>query len=170
MDSEAGGTKINKGPPSMAPQSMGPPPMGVPTQMDPQMQQMIQQQMAQEQLAQQHLAQQQMAQRQMGQMGQQQMGQMGQQQMGQMGQQVLPPSILKKSSYGKSSFSFESAGVKNAALVAVIFLLLNSKMIWKQIIQLPFMGRVEPSIIALVVNSILAGMAFYLLSNFLNKK
>jgi hypothetical protein len=50
----------------------------------------------------------------------------------------------------------------------VIFLLLNSKMVWKQIMLLPFMGGLDPSIVALVFNSVLAGLAFYLVSNFLN--
>jgi hypothetical protein len=79
--------------------------------------------------------------------------------------------ILKKSSFGKSSFgaAFESSTFKNAILVIAIFLLLNSKLIWKQIIQLPFMGSVEPSMIALIANAIIAGMAFYLISNFLMK-
>jgi hypothetical protein len=64
----------------------------------------------------------------------------------------------------------DSPTVKNAVLVVIIFFLLNSKIIWKQIIQFPFMGGVEPSIVALVVNAILAGMVFYLVSTFLMKK
>ena len=41
-------------------------------------------------------------------------------------------------------------------------------MIWKQIIKIPFMGSVEPSIVALIVNSILAGIVFYLVNNYMN--
>ena len=39
----------------------------------------------------------------------------------------------------------------------------------KQIIKLPMMGMVEPSIIALIVNSILAGIVFYIISIYLSK-
>jgi hypothetical protein len=42
-------------------------------------------------------------------------------------------------------------------------------MIWKIISKMPMMGTVEPSILALIVNSIIAGLAFYLLSSKLNK-
>jgi hypothetical protein len=49
-------------------------------------------------------------------------------------------------------------------LVACIFVLLNSKIIWTQIIKFPFMGNVEPSIVALLVNSVLAGVIFYIIS------
>ena len=159
---EEGGTKINrnKGPP---PQQMGPPPqmgqMGPPPQMGPQMGPQMDPREAQMMMEQQMLQ---------------------QQAMQQQGYQQPPPpnvnfgggrGILKKSSFGKSSFgaAFESSTFKNAILVIAIFLLLNSKLIWKQIIQLPFMGSVEPSIIALIVNAIIAGMAFYLISNFLMK-
>ena len=159
---EEGGTKINrnKGPP---PQQMGPPPqmgqMGPPPQMGqmgPQMDPREAQMMMEQQMLQQQVMQQQPQ-----------------------GFQQPPPNvnfgggrgILKKPSFGKSSFgaAFESSTFKNALLVTVIFLLLNSKLIWKQIIQLPFMGTVEPSMIALVENAIIAGMAFYLISNFLMK-
>ena len=40
-------------------------------------------------------------------------------------------------------------------------------MIWKQIIKLPMMGTVDPSILALIVNAILAGIIFYFINNFL---
>jgi len=158
---EEGGTKINrnKGPP---PQQMGPSPqMGPPPQMGPQMGQMGPQ----------------MDPREAQMMMEQQMLQ--QQAMQQQPQGFQQPNvnfgggrgILKKSSFGKSSFgaAFESSTFKNAVLVTVIFLLLNSKLIWKQIIQLPFMGSVEPSMIALIANAVIAGMAFYLISNFLMK-
>jgi hypothetical protein len=59
--------------------------------------------------------------------------------------------------------------MKNSLLVVVIFIVLNSKMIWKIISKMPMMGTVEPSILALIVNSIIAGIAFYLLSSKLNK-
>lgn len=56
---------------------------------------------------------------------------------------------------------------KYAILVSVIFILLNSKIIWKQILKLPLMGQVEPSIVALIVNSLLAGLVFYIASKYL---
>jgi len=75
-----------------------------------------------------------------------------------------------KSTFGMGNFSFNISEIKNALLVFLIFFVLNSKMVWKQIIKLPFMGSVEPSMIALVVNSILAGILFYVISNFFIKK
>jgi hypothetical protein len=92
----------------------------------------------------------------------------------QMGQAQQPPpqqfvpqadhgalkSILKKSSFGMGN------KMKYPIIVSIIFLLLNSKLVWRQIIQLPMMGGAEPSIIALVVNAVLAGIAFYFISKF----
>ncbi len=78
----------------------------------------------------------------------------------------VPPIKFKKSNFGASSdyVDFSSVTFKYAVIVACIFVLLNSKIIWKQIIQFPFMGGAEPSILALFVNSILAGIIFYILS------
>ena len=59
--------------------------------------------------------------------------------------------------------------VKYSFIVALIFIILNSKIIWKQITKLPFMGSVEPSIIALIVNSILAGIIYYIMTTFIVK-
>ena len=61
--------------------------------------------------------------------------------------------------------SGDESKLKQTILVIVIFVLLNSKLVWSQLLKLPFMGTVEPSIIALIVNSILAGLAFYILTN-----
>jgi len=89
-----------------------------------------------------------------------------QQQMGQQMAQPAPKSILKKTSkFGASNIDFDSVTFKNGLLVAVIFLLLNSKIIWTQIMKIPFMGSLEPSIVALVTNAILAGIIFYIISN-----
>jgi hypothetical protein len=86
----------------------------------------------------------------------------------------MPKSNFKrsggKSTFGMGNFSFNISEIKNALLVFLIFFILNSKMVWKQIIKLPFMGSVEPSMVALVVNSILAGILFYVISNFFIKK
>ena len=158
---DEGGTKINRN--NGSPPQMGmPPQQQMQQQMDPQEAQMMQQQMQQHQMMQQQMQQQQMQQQQIQQQPQ------GFQQQNAMG---APRGILKKSAFGKSTFdnAFDSTAFKYSILVIVIFLLLNSKMVWKQIMQFPFMGGVEPSIIALIVNSILAGMAFYLISTFLIK-
>jgi hypothetical protein len=81
-------------------------------------------------------------------------------------QETYPKGILKtKSAFG--NISMDSQNFKNSLLVVIIFLLLNSKIIWKQIIQLPMMGSVDPSIVALIVNSILAGIVYYFISNYL---
>jgi hypothetical protein len=53
---------------------------------------------------------------------------------------------------------------KKAILVFLIFILLNSKIIWSQILKIPFMGTVDPSIVALVVNSLLAAIIYYFIS------
>ena len=65
----------------------------------------------------------------------------------------------------KSTFSVQTNEIsfKHAILVCLLFILLNSKMVWRQIIKLPLMGSVEPSIIALLVNSILSGLIFYII-------
>jgi hypothetical protein len=54
-------------------------------------------------------------------------------------------------------------------LVVLIFIILNSKIVWRQLSRFPLMGSVEPSIIALIANSLLAGVIFYLISKLLNK-
>ncbi len=108
------------------------------------------------------------------QMGQQPMGmgpspeeQYQQMAMQQQMQHQVPKSILKKASkFSKDTpFDFNSINFKNGLLVAVIFLLLNSKMVWTQIMKIPFMGTLEPSIVALITNAILAGIIFYIISN-----
>jgi len=148
MADQEGGTRINRSGP---PQQQGPPDNMMSQQRPPQ-QQMDPQEAAYYQ-----------------QQAQQQAYQQAQQQ----AQQQPRPAkgILKQSSnFGKSAFGgYDAATFKNALLVTLIFVLLNSKMIWKQIIQFPMMGTVDPSIIALIVNSIIAGMVFYLISNFIMK-
>jgi hypothetical protein len=97
---------------------------------------------------------------------QQQMYQQQQQQQQipqQVQQMVQPPILLRKNN--KPFFDYNSKSFKYALIVTCIFILLNSKIIWKQIIQFPFMGGVEPSILALLINSILAGIIFYVVSN-----
>jgi len=79
---------------------------------------------------------------------------------------MYPGKLLSKSSFRPGMPSF-TAGIKQAILVSIIFVLLNSKMIWKQIIKFPFMGETDPSIVALLVNSILAGLIFYIVTKYL---
>jgi hypothetical protein len=78
------------------------------------------------------------------------------------------PDNIKTGRFGKS-FNFSNKNTKNAILVVLIFILLNSRMIWRAISRLPMMGSIEPSILALVVNSIIAGIVFYILSTNFNK-
>jgi hypothetical protein len=144
MEEQVGGTKLQRRKP---PQEVVPP-------------QMVQQQMAQ-----------QMQQQMPPQMQQQQ--QMPQQVPVQMnesyGQVRMPQPILKRKSKF-ASFGGNTGGntenMKYALVVSLIFVILNSKIIWKQIMKLPFMGSVEPSIVALLVNSILAGVVYYIISTF----
>jgi len=71
----------------------------------------------------------------------------------------------KKSFFG----SMSDDSLKYSILVAIIFLVFNSKLVWKQLCKLPFMGCVDPSIIALVVNSLLAAIVFYIVSKYFMK-
>ena len=88
----------------------------------------------------------------------------------QMPQAVPREALVEIPSKKKSMFgATESDTFKNAILVAVIFVVLNSKIVWRQIIKLPFMGSVEPSMIALVINSLLAAIAYYIITKFVMK-
>ena len=91
-----------------------------------------------------------------------------QQQMQMPPQQMVPPQnfqnhapVLKR--------KLDSNSMKSAIVVVLIFLMLNSKIVWSQISRLPFMGSVEPSLIALIINSILAGVIFYCFKTFVFK-
>ena len=140
----AGGTKIGKRPP---PQQQQPSPQ--------QIQQMQQMQQQQQQPSPQQM-QQQLSPQQMQQM--QQHHQMQQQQ---------PVQFSKKSTFG--SVDTGSVTFKYTLLVILLFIILNSKIIWKQFARFPMMGQVEPSIIALFVNSLLAGVIFYVVCTFILK-
>ena len=103
--------------------------------------------------------------------------QMMQQQMmeQQMMQQQIPKGILKKSSLknnnssNKFCFSWNNVNIKNSIIVFVLFILLNSRIIWRALSRMPMMGTVEPSILALVVNSLIAGIVFYFVTTKLSK-
>jgi hypothetical protein len=82
-----------------------------------------------------------------------------------------PGDVLKDSSSNNENNGNNNINInkyKLAILVSVIFIVLNSKIIWSQIQQFPLMGSIEPSIFALVVNSIIAGLLFYFVVQFFN--
>jgi hypothetical protein len=144
-----GGTKIQRRPVNQIPQQ------------NPQ-QQMQQQQMQQQQMQQQMQQQQQMPQQQMPRQMPQQQQRGSQSSFNIVNNSV--PSAIKNGRFNLSNSTF-----KNAVLVAIIFILLNSRIVWRAISRIPMMGSIEPSILALVVNSILSAVVFYILSKNLNK-
>jgi hypothetical protein len=172
MEDQVGGTKI---------QRRQPPPL----QQQPQQQmgQINPQQMTPEQQA----AYQQMAYKQ-----QQQQLAYQQQQQQQINRQSIPPQVVggeldepmnkvnrpievkskpptgSKSKFGNSSE--DNSNFKETLIVVLLFVVLNSKLVWKQLMKLPFMGSVEPSIIALIVNSLLAGIVYFIIKKFLLPK
>ena len=77
----------------------------------------------------------------------------------------VPEGVVSK--FGSSMKA--SSNLKMAIIVTVIYVLLNSKIVWKQILKLPYMGGLEPSMLALVVNSILAGIIFFIINKFVLK-
>jgi hypothetical protein len=82
-------------------------------------------------------------------------------------QQPRPPAPFEMPFKEKFSTNGISKSIKYSVLVMLIFILLNSKLVWKQLIKLPFMGTVEPSIIALIVNSIIAGIVFFIITKYI---
>ena len=50
-------------------------------------------------------------------------------------------------------------------LVVCIFILLNSKFIYRELAKLPGMGNIDPSLLALVVNSVIAGLIFVIVKS-----
>jgi len=185
MADEVGGTKIQRRQP-VAPQQQQMSQMGQvnPQQMTPE-QQAAYQQMAYQQQQQQMAYQQQ----------QQQMAYQQQQQQ-QINRQSIPPQVVggeldepnipnnikvnrqvevkskpptgSKSKFGNSSE--DNSNFKETLIVVLLFVVLNSKLVWKQLMKLPFMGSVEPSIIALIVNSLLAGIVYFIIKKFLIPK
>ena len=160
--SEEGGTKLRSrnvqqigqqmgSPPQMDPraqmgQQMGPPP-GMGQQPSPEQMRAMQQQMMMQQQMQQQQMQQQMSQPMPA-------------------PQPVPKSILKRTSMGP--FSINNKNIRNGVIVVVLFILLNSKFIWRALTRIPMMGTFEPSILALIVNSLLAGIVFYIISTKIN--
>ena len=158
--SEEGGTKLQRKPVQQIPQQMSQPQM---SQQQMSQQQMSQQQMSQQQMSQPQMSPQQMSPQQSQQNYQQQQSQQNYQQ--QQMQQLIPNKIKNKRTF---SFSWNDKNIKNSVVVIVLFILLNSRMIWKAISRIPMMGSVEPSILALIVNSIIAGIVFYIISTKIN--
>jgi membrane glycosyltransferase len=76
------------------------------------------------------------------------------------------PSSIKNGTF--KGFSFSNPVGKSTLLVIIIFILLNSRIAWRAISRIPMMGSIEPSILALIVNSLIAGIAFYILSKKFN--
>ena len=156
-ETEMGGTKLQRKPPPPQ-QQMQPPQMK-------QEQQMGQMQMQQPPSPQEQQMMMQMQQEQQMMMQQQQM----QQQQRQPAMQQQPQPMQFSGKFKESFGSIDSKTAKYSILVILIFLILNSKIIWKQIMKIPMMGSTEPSIIALIVNSILAGIIFYIVTKMLIK-
>jgi hypothetical protein len=83
---------------------------------------------------------------------------------------VPQPAMASEGVVSKFGSSMKaSSNLKMAIIVSVIFVLLNSKIVWKQILKLPYMGGLEPSMLALVVNSMLAGIIFFIINKFVLK-
>ncbi len=83
-----------------------------------------------------------------------------------------PPQRARKQEISKFKSMFGSSDEnpkKMAILVVVIFLVFNSRLFWRQIARLPMMGGIEPSMVALIFNSLLAGIVFYIISKLINK-
>jgi len=120
-------------------------------QMDPQQEMMMDPEQAQQQ--------QQMDPRQQQMLQQQMMHQ--QQQMHQQHQQHQQQS--KKGGF----IDFKS--LKMSVVVALIFIILNSKIVWSQFGKLPFMGSMDPSMLALLINSLLSGIIFYIITTYVIK-
>lgn len=125
-------------------------------QMDPQ-----QQQQQQEMTMDPEQAQQQMDPRQQQMLQQQMMHQ--QQQMHQQHQQHQQHHQSKKGGF----IDFKS--LKLSIVVALIFIILNSKIVWSQFGKLPFMGSMDPSMLALLINSLLSGIIFYIITTYVIK-
>ena len=87
-----------------------------------------------------------------------------------------PPPTKKKGGFlggmfSKMGISTDSNCKNNKVgefiLVVCIFILLNSKFVYRELSKLPGMGNIDPSLLALIVNSILAGIVFIIVKSFL---
>jgi hypothetical protein len=57
--------------------------------------------------------------------------------------------------------------IKYAVIATLLFIVFNSKIVWKQLLKVPIMGGVEPSIIALGTNGLLFAIIFYIIIKYL---
>ena len=89
-----------------------------------------------------------------------------QQQMYQQQQQHQQQQHQQKSGFKKI---FDMKSLKMSVVVALIFIILNSKIVWSQFGKLPFMGSMDPSMIALLINSLLSGIIFYVIITYVIK-
>ena len=82
----------------------------------------------------------------------------------------MPPMMIPPTAFGKSKSRFggpeNKMYLKYSILVFLIFIILNSKIIWKQLMTIPGLSGVEPSIMSLLVNSLIAGILFFIISKY----
>ena len=93
--------------------------------------------------------------------------QMLQQQMMHQQQQMHQQHKQNLQSKKKGFIDFKS--LKLSVVVALIFIILNSKIVWSQFGKLPFMGSMDPSMLALFINSLLSGIIFYIITTYIIK-
>ena len=93
--------------------------------------------------------------------------QMMQQQM-MMQQQQMHQQHQQQQQNKKGGF-IDFKSLKMSVVVALIFIILNSKIVWSQFGKLPFMGSMDPSMLALLINSILSGIIFYIITTYIIK-
>ena len=135
-----------------------------------QQQQMSQQQQQQQMSQQQQYQQQHQQHQQQYQPHQQQQPHQPQQSVNKPVKRDPPPEIMVKNNFKSFFGNTSGSNFKYSVLVCVIFIILNSKIVWRQFTKLPFMGSVEPSMAALIINSILAGLVFFIISKLINLK
>jgi hypothetical protein len=61
----------------------------------------------------------------------------------------------------------KSSSFKELILIVCIFVLLNSKIVYRELSKLPMMGTMDPSLLALLLNSVLAGIVFIIIKSVL---
>jgi hypothetical protein len=57
--------------------------------------------------------------------------------------------------------------IKYAVIATLLFVVFNSKIVWKQLLKVPIMGGVEPSVVALGTNGLLFAIIFYIIIKYL---
>ena len=86
-------------------------------------------------------------------------------------QQYYVPPVASSPGFAASIRDAFSMGmgseIKYAVIATLLFLVFNSKIVWKQLLRIPVMGGVEPSIIALGTNGLLFAIIFYIIIKYL---